>query len=218
MINSINYIVEGSILISLLFGIYYLIRNQLSFSQRRWVLLMIPFLSMIVFGIKASDVLVENSVYNLPVYELHSLSQQDIAAQETSAIYFDYGWIYWLGVFIVLSILIARLIDLRLKLVSKKIEHREGLKIVRIENEACFSFFNFVQLNPQLSLENQEVILQHEKIHVSKKHSYDILFIECMHALNWFNPFMILLKKELMNVHEYEVDQIMYGRHKTEYM
>jgi TonB-dependent SusC/RagA subfamily outer membrane receptor len=49
-------------------------------------------------------------------------------------------------------------------------------------------------------------ILAHELEHVRKGHSFDLLLIEALSILQWFNPAVWLLKRELRHVHEYEAD------------
>jgi TonB family protein len=64
----------------------------------------------------------------------------------------------------------------------------------------------------------KQVVLQHELIHYQKRHSLDLLVLEVFHSLFWINPLFFYLKKELVNIHEFEVDQEMYKTHKTNYM
>jgi TonB family protein len=42
--------------------------------------------------------------------------------------------------------------------------------------------------------------------------------MEIFHSLFWINPLFFYLKKELVNTHEFEVDQEMYKTHKSDYM
>lgn len=218
MPSYIVYILEANALTILLAGIYFVIRNQLSFAQRRFSLLLIPLLALSVFIVKYSGIFLHEEVYQFPVYTLDALTLPNLSELPGPGIFPDFIRIYWLGSLIMGLIIVYRIVRLFSKLRTTSIEQREGLKIVKLENETCFSFLNYVQLNPSLSDEAQQLIFQHEKIHVAKKHSYDILFMQIIHGLSWFNPIFILIKKELTNVHEYEVDEVMYSKHKTEYM
>lgn len=49
-------------------------------------------------------------------------------------------------------------------------------------------------------------ILMHERMHLMKHHTLDLLIMEGFIVLFWFNPAVWLLKKELQEVHEYEAD------------
>lgn len=50
-------------------------------------------------------------------------------------------------------------------------------------------------------------ILMHERMHLMKHHTLDLLIMEGFIVLFWFNPAVWLLKKELQEVHEYEADR-----------
>ncbi len=49
-------------------------------------------------------------------------------------------------------------------------------------------------------------ILTHELTHVKEKHSWDILFIELIHSVFWFNPLFIVYKKAIQLNHEFLAD------------
>jgi len=49
-------------------------------------------------------------------------------------------------------------------------------------------------------------ILTHEKAHIALRHSWDILFVDMITALQWFNPAIWMLKADLRALHEFEAD------------
>ena len=49
-------------------------------------------------------------------------------------------------------------------------------------------------------------ILAHERGHILLHHSWDIVFVEVLTALQWFNPVVWLLRRDLRTIHEYEAD------------
>ena len=62
--------------------------------------------------------------------------------------------------------------------------------------------------------ENQEIdsatgnqILRHEIFHVKSRHSLDILYLEIVIILGWFNPFFYRTRRELRTIHEYSADR-----------
>ena len=55
-------------------------------------------------------------------------------------------------------------------------------------------------------------ILAHEEAHVRHRHSYDIVVVEVLTALQWFNPVVWFLRQELRVVHEYEADASVLSR------
>ena len=70
-----------------------------------------------------------------------------------------------------------------------------------------FSFFNKIVLSDRtLDNPNLGMIVLHEEIHVREKHTFDILFAEILFLLQWFNPFVWLLKDAIKNNLEYKTD------------
>ncbi|MBQ8097326.1 MAG: hypothetical protein IJ243_09640 [Prevotella sp.] len=51
------------------------------------------------------------------------------------------------------------------------------------------------------------LILLHERSHIRLHHSADVLFVELVTALQWFNPVVWLLSRDLRTIHEYEADE-----------
>jgi bla regulator protein blaR1 len=70
-----------------------------------------------------------------------------------------------------------------------------------------FSFFKAIVLNPQhYHSPALKYILAHEQTHASQFHTVDILFIEMIKSLQWFNPFAWLFAKESALNLEYIAD------------
>ena len=53
---------------------------------------------------------------------------------------------------------------------------------------------------------NDASILAHERGHIRLHHSWDILLVDLLTALQWFNPAMWMLRSDLRAIHEYEAD------------
>ena len=80
-----------------------------------------------------------------------------------------------------------------------------------------YSFFNYAFFTDEnVSPE----IVRHEKSHIEHHHSADIIFVELMMILQWFNPFIYLYKRELQSLHEYMADHdvVATGVDKKNYM
>lgn len=81
--------------------------------------------------------------------------------------------------------------------------------IIRIHgfNTSGFSAFGHVFVNNRLTAEEADEIIKHEQNHLNHHHSFDIIFIELIKAVQWFNPFIHLFGRSLRAVHEYQADQ-----------
>lgn len=76
------------------------------------------------------------------------------------------------------------------------------------EGEAPFSFFRLIFVCPTSHpAEALEEILIHEQTHVRQWHSIDVMVVELMCAVCWFNPAAWLLKREVKNNLEYLSDR-----------
>jgi hypothetical protein len=44
-------------------------------------------------------------------------------------------------------------------------------------------------------------------VHIRQKHSWDIMLLEVLKVINWFNPFVYLLQRSIKTIHEYIADE-----------
>jgi beta-lactamase regulating signal transducer with metallopeptidase domain len=82
---------------------------------------------------------------------------------------------------------------------------------------SSYSFFNFLILNKEDIFYNRNIITDHEEVHISQGHSWDIFFIELTHIFCWFNPLLIFYKNSLRKLHEFIADSIVEGEEKVPY-
>ncbi len=71
---------------------------------------------------------------------------------------------------------------------------------------APFSWMQTIVLSRADWLMQSESILAHEEAHVRHHHSYDVVVVEVLTALQWFNPVVWFLRQELRILHEYQAD------------
>lgn len=91
--------------------------------------------------------------------------------------------------------------------ISEKEESGEFFIIYNSKIKANFSFFNIIFINQEPSDKNIDKIITHEKIHASQYHSFDILLIELLSAVMWFNPAVWMMRNSIQLVHEYLADE-----------
>jgi biotin carboxyl carrier protein len=111
--------------------------------------------------------------------------------------------IYFSGVSVLfLKLLFSIVRTIRLKNNSET--YRIGkTKIVKIESDVPFSFFNMIFLPKN---ENNPLIIEHEMTHIRQFHWFDLVLTEIVSLLLWFNPFVVLYKQSLKLQHEYLAD------------
>ena len=116
--------------------------------------------------------------------------------------------IFVLGAFGVLAmtiISIAKVIGIIRKGEHLSIESGETLVISDTE-VTPFSWMKYIVLSREDYESGYSQILTHEKAHIALRHSWDILFVDMITALQWFNPAMWMLKADLRAIHEFEAD------------
>lgn len=89
---------------------------------------------------------------------------------------------------------------------------REGLDdgsvLVRLDQPITpFSWGRYIVLSERDMAENGMAIVLHERAHLRLRHSADLLIADLAGCLQWFNPAMWLLRRELRAIHEYEADE-----------
>jgi len=88
------------------------------------------------------------------------------------------------------------------------ISKKEGLKVILTDsNYAPFSFFGLIFLNSKFNEQDTEKIIIHESVHIKQLHSFDLLILEILTILQWFNPFTWLYRRSLKSIHEYLADE-----------
>ena len=84
-----------------------------------------------------------------------------------------------------------------------------------------FSFLRSVFVNPDVFTDSElQQVLAHECAHIRQRHTFDLLFLEVLKVLQWFNPIIYLCMKELNCVHEYLADEqvLAQGAPKRDYL
>lgn len=84
----------------------------------------------------------------------------------------------------------------------------DGVVLVRSPQPVTpFSWGRYVVLAETEPAEEVATILLHERAHVRLHHTWDLLFADLAGCLQWFNPAVWLLRRELCAIHEYEADR-----------
>ncbi len=92
---------------------------------------------------------------------------------------------------------------------NTSINSKNSTLILLEENLIPHSFLQYIFLN-KTEYENGNIeaeILQHELTHVRQKHSFDVILMEIIHCLWWFNPILILYRKAIQLNHEFLADE-----------
>ena len=69
-----------------------------------------------------------------------------------------------------------------------------------------FSWMHYIVMNRSDYEVRDAAILAHERGHIRLRHSWDLLLVDTLTALQWFNPAIWMLRSDLRAIHEYEAD------------
>jgi len=146
----------------------------------------------------------QNLLQTVFVYSTTLSGAVEKAVQSVGLIRF----IYLLGTTVFLLVFIYRLLQITALIMSNKSELKDGIRIIKIDRDTTpFSFFNFVFISKN-NVYNQGMkeMLAHEMEHVRQGHSYDVMIFELLTIIQWFNPFIWLLKRSIRENHEFLAD------------
>lgn len=86
-------------------------------------------------------------------------------------------------------------------------EDRPSIYLLSDNRTGSFSFFNRIAISPADYENHFDEILSHEMVHVTQRHSFDVLLVEILSAIFWFHPILPAYKRSLQEIHEFLADQ-----------
>jgi len=120
-------------------------------------------------------------------------------------------WIIYGTGFVVFALrFINNLNDLnKLILRSEIIKEQSNTKVLLSFPQIPFSYFRYIFVEKEAfkakTFPNE--ILKHEEAHVHQKHTLDLLILEVLQIVFWFNPLFIFIKKSMRLNHEFLADE-----------
>ncbi|MBW1296001.1 M56 family metallopeptidase [Aquimarina litoralis] len=211
----IAYILKSSLCLMLLWGFYklFLEKENIHFLKRFYLLFSLVF----AFTVPLITLTYEVEVDPQPEIILDTAVPLMMNATEISEVQepVDYLsislWsLYGIGVLIFGIRFIRNLMDIR-----KKVRKNERLKEISHVNVLLgnsivpHTFLDYIFV-PKKEFQEKKIpqeILLHEKTHVLQKHTLDILFVELLQVIVWFNPMFIFMKRAIRLNHEFLADQ-----------
>lgn len=136
-----------------------------------------------------------------------------ISAEATSGkpdlLYIFYG-IYLLGVLFFSLKFIRNLRDLLVKIsTNPRVSTGSFINVLLLEKVQPHTFFSFIFFNKEKYLKNEipQDVKIHEQAHARQMHSLDVIFMELLQIIFWFNPLIFLLRNAIKLNHEFLADR-----------
>jgi hypothetical protein len=205
------YLLKANLLITIFYLAYYfLVQKETFFNSNRWFLLSGLFTSVLIplFFIKKVVIIETPKLVATNLSSIKNTSNNPVIDESI-----DWYSILSIGYVIISIILILKiaseLVSFFRLIKNKKISVNKPFAMVDIdENINPFSFFKYIVFNStKYSNSELENILNHEKVHSKEKHSLDVLIAKAFCTVFWFNPFVWLYKKAIIQNLEYIADQ-----------
>ncbi len=227
MNTMIQYGIDVTIAWSVLLGIYLLfLRKETFFRTNRlflinslWLGIVIPLLKYIPISFSESDGVIIDAVIfisegtTIPIAAVSDETSITLITWENLLLA-----IYFVGVAVVLTRFLLGLFKIRKIYTEGEKQVCANCTVVITDRTILpFSFLDKVFLNRSY-LENSHFqnILDHEMTHIKHRHTYDVLLVELVSILFWWNPFIYLYKREIKQNHEYIADAYASNQTHTE--
>ena len=202
------YTLKSALILSIFWGVYVLfLKKETFFYVNRWFLVL-----GILTAVLLPLVQLQRIIHVEVTAPLPAISQKGSVAgiiPEFTSWWTYLFYTYLLGCIYCTTQFLIELFSLKRIIQNGKITKQiGGTKFIEVNAKTSpFSFFHTIVYNPGLHQQSElNTILEHERIHVSQKHSIDILLATIIKIVLWFNPISWMYKKELAQNLEYIAD------------
>lgn len=206
-----DFLIKSTLSLIVLISVYFLIlENEKMAVFNRFYLLFsiifsfsVPFITLEVLA-NPSNVILQETVFR---------PENSVVAVADEAInyYQIIGWIvYVIGVSFFLFRFVKNINDITSRIKRYPLVEYDNSKLVLLDEKILpHTFLNLIFINKE-DYENRNIEVElytHELAHVTQKHTLDILFIEIIKCVFWFNPILIFYKKAIQLNHEFLADE-----------
>jgi hypothetical protein len=205
MANFLQFLLESAACLTVFYAAYWLfLKNETFFVLNRVYLVTALLASWIIPAVR-----VTSPIYTKPAVPLTPVNWSFLVPPEPA---FSFSQVV-LAVYAAGVIFLGARFGLQLWQIFRTIKTsaiqsgRDYRYVFTHKNIQPFSFFKYIFLNKdRIPPQNLTRILAHERVHIKQHHSMDILLMELVTILQWFNPFVWPYKISLKETHEYLAD------------
>jgi TonB family protein len=203
-----QYLLLVNVYLVLFFGFYaLLLRKETFFQLNRIYLVSAALLSFIIPVIQADWVknlfitqTVHYSIYGKPlvIYQFKPIADAPFNIGQVLTV------IYLAGVLFLMLRLVWQLLSLK-RIINQP------------EQAGPYSFFKKIKMDEYTA--GNDVIAAHEQVHAKQWHSADVLIVEAVMIINWFNPVVYFYRYAVKHIHEFIADShaLKSGTNKADY-
>ncbi len=222
------FLFKSTLVLSLLYlSFRLLMRNETIFRISRLVLMLIVFASVVIplvylpqsnnpiVSIKLDPIFHGNTIIEKPIqndestpsayssYTNSNTSEPIVISTRTVLLF-----IYLTGVFISLLLFVYSIFSVLQLFRKSRKTTLSGIQVM-IHNAdiPAFSFRKRILISRHDYETNAEAILTHELSHIRHGHFYDLMLMELVKIIYWFNPLIYRMGRDLKDIHEFQADE-----------
>jgi len=212
--NWMHYLVEANLYMAAFYALYLLfLRGETHYQLNRAYLLSTSLLAFIVpfvqLGVLKPTTAMSTQISIGSIGSVGNGYGVALATEAPAPKWTMDDYILWIYVGVAVALLIGlcvRIYLLRALLKKGTVTKNADFNIVELhQGSVAFSFFNTLFIDDRLA--SSQTILYHEQVHIRQKHSWDIIYLEFLKIINWFNPVIYLLIASIKELHEFIADE-----------
>ncbi|QZK89311.1 M56 family metallopeptidase [Flavobacterium sp. CHNK8] len=205
-----DFLIKSTLSLMVLLGVHhFLLEKEKMYRFNRFYLLfalvfsmVIPFITIEVIQEIAQPAVTAGNIQILPVTA--------VVVEETNYLAIALWGLYGLVTLVLGFRFMRNVVQISKKMKSNTAIAYQNAQLVLVpEKTLPHTFLNTIFIN-ETEYNNREVeaeLYTHELTHVTQKHTLDILFIEVLKTVFWFNPIFIFYKKAIQLNHEFLADE-----------
>ena len=215
-----NFLIESTIsLISLLVFYHLFLEREKMHQFNRFYLLFSIIISLVIPFISIEII---QEIENIPLatnFPILIDSGNNIPKKETTNYTPILLWsLYIIITFVLIFRFLKNILYFKKTIQSNETVSYKNATLVLLNQETIpHTFLNYIFLNKESynnrTIENE--LYEHELTHVNQNHSYDILCVELLKIIFWFNPVFYFYKKAIQLNHEFIADEKVVETHKN---
>ena len=209
MINFLIYDAKVAVLIIVFYMFYRLMLSRETFHRVNRVVLLLTAIASFVLPLCVITLHKQVVLAASPTVSVGDL-QMEIAEEAGPVVWqVVLPLIFIIGVAVTLGHTLVSIVKVML-LIRKSERHPQPdgtiLCVTGNAELSPFSWMRYIVMNRSDYEAQDAAILAHERGHIRLRHSWDLLLVDLLTALQWFNPAMWMLRQDLRAIHEYEAD------------
>lgn len=206
-----DFLIKSTIPLVTLLLVYFLLLGKEKMHQfnRFYLLFSLIFSFVIPFiTIEIIEKITKPIVQNASIETIQGTSVAFV--EETNYLPIILWSIYGLITFLLSFRFIRNILKIISKINSnKKIDYKNATLVLLKEEVLPHTFLNYIFIS-EIDYNDQKIeaeLFSHELTHVTQKHTFDVLFVEILKTVFWFNPIFIFYKKAIQLNHEFLADE-----------